>query len=206
MIQNKRNNQSKSAFNYTLLLDDVIENDLPDFETSSFALSSLDRSDDLEKKWGISDCLTLLPNPCSQDSELESPTKMSNCKNVKDERLRQSEGGLPWTRQKRNSQIQDFLTESSDCEENQVWDLQAGEGVGETRSDVAGKKVSNFSLLSCFKNNFSDLDGTLGIGEKSRSILKIGGMTLRKALKNRQYDNVIDKLKSVINNGKVRPS
>jgi hypothetical protein len=211
MNENKRSPYPRSAFNYTLLLDDVIELNLSSFQDSSFDLSSSERSIHCDTKFGNAECKTQLIKLDSEKStEIESPLKMSSSKNTKEERLRKSDGGLPWNYKNKDSKILDFLTETSDNEDDDFlnFETEMRTDLCETRSDITRKNISNFSLSSCFKNNFSHFDESLGISSKSesRNTLKIRGEVLKQTLKKRQFDNIIGKLCSLIENGRICPT
>ena len=187
--------QSKSAFNYTLFLDDVIQM-TPSFqEDTSFNLEEELEFNGFDRKASFAECETqAMMGSASNDSDLESPIKVGHSKPAKTERLRKSDGCLPWgIYSKRNTNALDFLSDnSSDEQDMKGWSFNISEPVSncETKSDIPGKNLSNFSLYSCFKNNLSHFGMNSFVQSKLNVDFpsKINGKKLKSMLKKKHFE------------------
>jgi hypothetical protein len=209
MNENMLKTKSKSAFNYTLLLDDVIEfNHHPSDSLDYDPYLSFPCAD---AKLEIAECRTHVVNLQSEnDFDAISPMKPSNSKNFKGGRLRKSDGGIPWSTTQKLAKVNDFLTETSENEDEEfpILDIndKSKEKVNETKSEIMRNTVCNFSLSSCFKDNFSHFNKISFNSSKLNvdSSPKINLKKLRNALKNKHFDNIIGRLSSLIENGSTR--
>jgi hypothetical protein len=215
MNENKSPKETCAFFNYTLLLDDIMEPRLGPFSKDPQPSHTLLAS---PGKCSMGDCKTqAFTNATHEASDIESPLKIDLFdKNGKHERLRKSDGALYLAAQNKSSGLKDFLSEQ-DQEEIQgehgmkqmQWDFDFSEEilkVGETLSDAPRENVSNFSLSSCFKNKLSEFTLSSFIHEGRGSRMKISGKKLRKALGKRHFDRVLLKLSKVVESGGSYPS
>lgn len=203
--------QSNLAFNYTLLLDDVMELASQSHSESSYGQSHPYSFDNFGCKDSFAEIRTQERELDSDlDSDIESPIKFNEIKIENEERLRKSDGCLPRNViGKKHSKVLDFLTEDSDEEEQEFgWGFNNFhlKKFTETKSDKVEENILNFSLSSCFKNNLSHF----GINSFMSSKLnvefsdKINGEKLKQALKSKHFDKIMAKITKVIENDRIR--
>lgn len=205
MNKNLLKPKSNSAFNYTLLLDDVMEL-ASQSHSDCFNQSSYHYSNDY---FGCKASFAEIRTQGKDvDSDLESPIKFNEMKKGKETRMRKSDGCLPrGVIVKKNAKVLDFLTEDSEEEEQMGWgfnDFQPKK-FAETKSEKVGENILNFSLSSCFKNTMSQF----GINSFMSSKLnvdfseKINGKKLKQAIKSKHFDKIMAKITKVIENGRT---
>lgn len=200
--------QSNSAFNYTLLLDDVMELASQSQSESSIGGSPCFSPYNFGCKASFADIRTQGREMNSDlDSDLESPTKFDCTKIDKAERLRKSDGCLPrGAVVTKHSKVLDFLTEDSDNEDREWGSNEFHQKIfADTKSEDVSENTLNFSLSSCFKNNLSHF----GINSSMSSKLnvefsdKINSKKLKQALKSKHFDKIMAKITKVIENGRT---
>ena len=208
MNKNLLKPKSNSAFNYTLLLDDVMELASQSYSDSPFEFSGNFSPDSFGCKAPFAEIRTQgVELDSDQDLDFESPTKFNEMKKGKEAKMRKSDGCLPrGVIVKNQPKVLDFLTENSEEEEEGrdcgFNDFQPKK-FAETKSEKVGENILNFSLSSCFKNNMSHF----GINSFMSSKLnvdfseKINGKKLKLALKSKHFDKIMAKITKVIENG-----
>ena len=204
MTKNLLMPSSKSVFNYTVLLDDLIEPLQPTSPKGSFTdISSLGPSP-CNQKFQFSECPTTeVTFGSDRDGDPESPFKINQSKISKCQRLRKSDGALPWLSRNKHSEMVKFLTDESDNEEPFSFDEEESGHVCETKSTRSRGKRSMFSLASCFKNNFSHFGQNSFASSKLNMEFpsKIRRKKLKTAFKGRHFERVVARLSLAIENG-----
>ena len=207
MNKNLLTNESKSAFNYTLLLDDVVQLNTPTPQKfcTDFNPSFVDPCNDF--KLGIAECRTQAVNPHSEnDFDIISPMKSANFTQLNGERMRKSDGALRLANAKKANQIHDFLSETSEDDDEFPILESDQDKKHETKSEIAKIGTPNFSLSSCFKNHFSHFNNN-SFGSSKINInlpVKINKARLKGALKNVHFENIIAKLSLALEKGKSK--
>lgn len=209
MNKNLHKPSSKSVFNYTVLLDDLIEPLSPAHSTCSFDDCSPKEADVQAFKLQMAETQTReMTVRSDRDTDLESPIKPDFVKSSKCERLRKSDGALPWAARVRHSELKNFLTDESDDEEPlRLEQGQWGHVVGAQSGRYAPPR-SKFSLSSCFKHNFSQF-GQESFMESKLNLefpLKNRRKKLKTAMRGRHFERVLARLSIFVENGEASAS
>lgn len=208
MNENTLVRHSKSAFNYTLLLDDVVEMHPPGDSEPRFPFSLEAGRPGAQRKASFAECRTqALTAETGSDSDLDSPRKGATWACPPPARLRQSDGCL-FRHPKKPSQVADFLSQKSEDEPEpeDAWDvaLPGTGGLEETLSEAPAENLSNFSLSSAFRKDLSHFGiDSLCSKERSGRPVKISGSKLKGALKRRHFAQVLSKLSKFFERGGV---
>lgn len=193
---------SKPVFNYTVLLDDLLE--LPGHPSPGPRFGA---PASLEPRGGkaqfvFPECATAALTEPSEGNP-ESPLKFGLERPRPRERLRKSDGALPWGGRNKHSALPTFLTDESDSEERLAFEGRGPAPPLETHSSAGGARRAKFSLATCVRDfsafgrdSFAQRKPALPFAEAPRA----GG--LRRALGGRHFERVLARLAPFVESGR----